>query len=530
MTLRAKFAVLLGLIGASVVVALALSWWSLDTMHSEVREPMRSLTDVLKHLGSAKQSIESAATLMSPQQTHDAPLGVRTPAQEFAPQAPESQRELAAARLDHALGQFEALVNLESSRTRLGTGMLSNLQSRLFETRHLIAQDPQQPIDQLTRKLFELHELIERAEAKLVDDTQLALRHGVDVRHRLGVLLAIVLLITALCIALGLSLIRRWVLSPVQNLRSAAARFAAGDLTYRLHAPENSQQRDELAQLAREFNQMASMIRSLQDERVEREKLAAIGEMMRRLVHNLRNPLGGIRGLAELTRSELPTTDTDLREIQGRIIATVDRFERWLNDLLRVTRPAQVHPIKTEVRQWLQGLVETHHPSAQTRGVTFSLNTDHAPNHATFDPSHLEHALSALISNALEACGHDGEGGRIELLARETGQTWELRVTDSGPGIPESLHEQVFAPYFTTKPEGTGIGLASVVQVVRAHDGQVWIDTALSPQNGDIRRPGASFVIRLPLAGPSDQSGRMVELASMSQSGAVSGQDSGHRG
>jgi len=94
----------------------------------------------------------------------------------------------------------------------------------------------------------------------------------------------------------------------------------------------------QLAQLASEVNHMAHMVKTLQDERVESERLAAVGSMVRRIAHNIRNPLAGIRGLAEITRNEL-AQDEELRENQTRIVAAVDRFERWLKQLLDATRP-----------------------------------------------------------------------------------------------------------------------------------------------------------------------------------------------
>ncbi|MBL4790043.1 MAG: hypothetical protein JKY60_13725, partial [Kordiimonadaceae bacterium] len=83
---------------------------------------------------------------------------------------------------------------------------------------------------------------------------------------------------------------------------------------------------------------MASLIKAMQDERVERERLAAMGEMAQRTVHNLRTPLAGIRALAEITKSELDE-GSELGEMQDRIMASVDRFEIWLQGMLRVSSP-----------------------------------------------------------------------------------------------------------------------------------------------------------------------------------------------
>src|SRR5262249_25264293 len=158
----------------------------------------------------------------------------------------------------------------------------------------------------------------------------------------LRVVLLLASLWVALVGALGFSLLHRWVLQPVARLRTAAARIGDGDFAHRVLVRPGGPGRDELAQLSTEVNHMAGLVRAMQDERVERDRLAAAGEMVRRLTHNLRNPLAGIRGLAEITRGDLPPAADELRENQERIIATIDRFEHWLSELLSATSPLTV--------------------------------------------------------------------------------------------------------------------------------------------------------------------------------------------
>ena len=96
----------------------------------------------------------------------------------------------------------------------------------------------------------------------------------------------------------------------------------------------------------------------------------------------------------------------------------MDRFEKWLNELLGATRPMTIQPEPTEVARWLTGLVDAHRPMAQTRGVDLSLDTTDSPSTVAFDSRHLEHALSAMLSNAIEstsspqARGSSPSGGR----------------------------------------------------------------------------------------------------------------------
>jgi signal transduction histidine kinase len=354
-------------------------------------------------------------------------------------------------------------------------------------------------------------------EERVVKDIQALAEASGDLRSRLSVVLGLALFIVALTGGLALSLIRRWVIRPVAGLRTAAARIAAGDFEHRVPIPTRAPA-DEMTALSTEVNHMASMVKRMQTERIEQERLAAIGELVRRLAHNLRNPLSGIRGLAELTRSDAaafgPAAD-EARENQDRIIKAVDRFEGWLADLLRVTKPTRVEPAPTDVPRWLAGLVEAHRPSAQTRGITLELDTTAAPATAEFDARHLEHAVSALISNALEAAtvsisGHHTARVRVSSHANhptngQCARSWEIRVEDTGPGIPPHIRESIFKPYFTTKKDGNGIGLASAQQVARAHGGEitVWGCREAAFDGKAFTLTGAALVIRLPLAGPT---------------------------
>jgi signal transduction histidine kinase len=224
----------------------------------------------------------------------------------------------------------------------------------------------------------------------------------------------------------------------------------------------------------------------------------------------VRNPLAGIRGLAEVTRLDMEASSPN-RESMDLIVSTVDAFERWLSDLLDATSPAAIQPCQIRVPEWIAGIVEIHRSQATARNVTVHLDAAEAPKAAIFDPKHMDHALSALLSNAIEAtpsggdvwvtarvndpalAGPSGAGGSGE---NGTLPTWEMHVIDRGAGIPPQILPQVFQPNFTTKPRGNGLGLAMAQQIVKGHSGRIIV------KNGDPAHPercGASFVIRLPI-------------------------------
>jgi len=525
MSLRTKFGVLLGLMAVAVCLALGAAWWSFSTMRGEVRDPFKSMFDVMADLHAAKRGVEGASIAL---------LDSPPPKTE-----PSASTDLNAA-LDRADTAVAALQDNEWVGTRAGATAIRNVGARLTDARRLATSADANERSRAARALLDVHELIERIETRLVGDTQEALRFGARLEGQLAVILALCLLVAALAIALGLSLVRRWVLVPVAALRQAAERIGSGDFEHRI-AVAPGRRPDELARLGIEVNAMAGLIKEMQESRVEQERLAAVGEMVRRLAHNLRNPLAGIRGLAELTRSDLSGAEPDpedLRDNQTRIILAVDRFEKWLNELLSVTRPMQVHPSPTSVGPWLEGLIDAHRPQARTLEVRLDLQLSRAPISAPFDARHMEHAVSAVLSNALEAAGsRETDEGLVVVSAGPHPDGWAVEVRDNGPGIPLAIKDRMFRPYFTTKRDGNGIGLAIAQQVVKAHGGRIDVESPAEPHSDHagtvsarkIPYSGTCFRIVLPMDRPPLAESGEVLVATDGQEGLSRGQDSGHR-
>ena len=310
-------------------------------------------------------------------------------------------------------------------------------------------------------------------------------------------------------------------MAPVARLREGAERFAAGDLEHRVRVRGG----DEIAVLTAQVNAMAASITEMQERTVERERLAAMGEMMRRLVHNIRNPLGGIRNLAELTamRAEQPGA---VREMQSEIIHAVDRFDRWLGEVLDVTSPLKLRIERHEVHAWLGGAIEAVRPMATARGVAIEVRTDDRSER--FDAHHLEHAVVALLTNALEAAP---SGSTVRVRVSSDGPAegecgWRIEIEDEGPGVPEEIREQVFRPYFSTKASGRGTGLASANQVVTGHGGRIEL---LPRESGGLR-----CAVRLPeFPGSVRRQEMAAEPSRMAEIGrrdlVTRGADTGHR-
>ena len=271
--------------------------------------------------------------------------------------------------------------------------------------------------------------------------------------------------------ALGIFFVRRWIMYPIQDLREATKQIGQGNFAYRIQ-PRSG---DELGQLGNEINQMTAMIVQMQQQLVENERLAAAGEMVTRLAHNIRNPLAGIRGLAEATVAIHPNDET--AGCQHRIIDTIDRFEKWLRDLQQSVSPLELKMQEVSVEQLLKSVATALRPMFEKRGVMVNVDVPSRMPVVRLDSMHFEQAVVSLVTNAVQA-SEPGQTVRVaaEPLDDLTGR-WKLIVEDHGVGIPREIQHKIFQPYFTTKPDGNGIGLATARKVVRLHGGELTVES-----------------------------------------------------
>ncbi len=506
MSLQLRLVLLLALLGATVAINFALAVWSIQFLESEIRRPLASVQQVMSRLASAKRAFGAQHNILAPLESAIGPGATRSPT------TAGDELELPDPRLDprerftllesHVRQRLTELEATDALFARPGLAGPRSIRARaevVFADAHawFESRDGTSPDEDARKRasmgLFNLHELIEWLEGRIIEDVGMTAAFGADLRSRIFLMFGIGLLAMALTGWLAVGLVRRWVVVPVRELQAAAVRFAGGDLAYRVSIAGGG----ELADLGREFNDMAATIARMHAERIERERLAAIGEVVRRIVHNLRNPLAGIRSLAELTRGDLPPT-SDLRENQDRIISSVDRFESWLKEILSITRPLELRIERQPVADWLRSTASALRATAESMGITLRVNVDGAPAEAEFDSRHLEQAVVALITNAIQATPR---GGEVTITAEASENVWRIKVSDSGPGIPAELLDKIFRPYFTTKRDGSGIGLAMVKQTIEGHQDR--IEVIPSRSDGPGPGSGAVFVLHMPLTSAS---------------------------
>lgn len=277
----------------------------------------------------------------------------------------------------------------------------------------------------------------------------------------------------ALLCLVGLVLVRRWVLQPVADLRAATQAIGQGDFAFRV-TPRSA---DELGRLAEEVNHMAGTIVAMQARLVAQERQAAAGEIFQRIAHNIRNPLAGIRGLAEATcREDLP--GERIMEYQQRIVLSIDQLEKWLRDLQHSVAPMTLNPQVTDLAELVEGVRHVLAPMADRNGVAIVVQVDAQARYVTLDGFHFEQALVALITNAVQA-SRRGQAVRVRVApVPDTLDQWCVSVEDDGEGIPQELRSKIFLPNFTTRRDGNGIGLAMAAKVVHTHGGRITVSSS----------------------------------------------------
>lgn len=209
-------------------------------------------------------------------------------------------------------------------------------------------------------------------------------------------------------------------------------------------------------------------VSALQAEVARQERLAAMGTLAAGVAHEIRNPLSSIKGFATYFRERFQPGSKD-HELAGVMIGEADRLNRVVSELLELTRPSELRLAETDIAELLSHALRLVEDDCRARGIEVR------PRFAgtgTFplDGDRLLQALLNLLLNAIQAMP---DGGALTVSAQAARDRLELRVADTGRGIPREDLDRVFDPYFTTKNQGTGLGLALVRTIVEAHGGRV---------------------------------------------------------
>jgi signal transduction histidine kinase len=215
------------------------------------------------------------------------------------------------------------------------------------------------------------------------------------------------------------------------------------------------------------------------------ELLAAVGRLAAGLAHEIRNPIAAMRLKAE--NALAGDDDTRQKPALRAILDQVGRLDALLRDLLAMTQRTQPRIANASLCVLLDRAIEAHAELAASKGITLGVvAVERSPETARLDADQIGRSLDNLILNAIQ---NTPAGGFIALSATQTNDWLHLRVSDTGPGVPDGIRERLFEPFVTGRADGTGLGLAIVREIARAHGGDARLIP--SPQ-------GAIFEIELP--------------------------------
>src|SRR5579863_1088040 len=275
--------------------------------------------------------------------------------------------------------------------------------------------------------------------------------------------------------------------------------FLAAMLVNRF-AVENRRQVARYQKLSQTLEETNQQLQRAEAEARRSERLAALGQMSAGLAHEIRNPLGVIKGSAEMLHQKLGESNPLATELAGYISSETNRLSALVTRFLDFARPLHVELVPQEITAVLDRALQDVSLSSKGKEEYGSVHVErHYETNlplVPLDESLSEQAFVNLIQNAYDAMG--SAGGTLRVTAgRATSahrEGFEVRVEDTGPGIPAELREQIFNPFVTTKKTGVGLGLSIVSRIIDGHHGTIRVESGGEP--GAPR--GTRFVVFFP--------------------------------
>lgn len=264
-----------------------------------------------------------------------------------------------------------------------------------------------------------------------------------------------------------------------------------------LAGPSGPQKVGLHAQSVREHGAQMGTLLTLRDiESFERigshlelsERLAALGRVTAGVAHEVKNPLNSMRLWLEVLKANMPI-DPEPQQAVKMLDSEIDRLDRAVKTFLNFTKPVEVNLEETDLRALLEEVLDAARPAVVKARVELrvELGSDHP--YVLIDRQLIQQAFLNLLLNA---CDFTGAAGRVTLSLTHTGDSAVIAVADSGEGIPIENQKKIFQLFFTTRPGGTGIGLANTFRFVQLHNGRIEFDSQVGR--------GTTFRVELPLS------------------------------
>jgi len=334
---------------------------------------------------------------------------------------------------------------------------------------------------------------------------------------------------TILTIVVGY-LLAQSIAKPILRLRSVSQAVAAGDLnqdtglrgadeigelagafdimTLRLRdrTAEAARLYDETLERNKELGEINARLQTAQAQLIQSEKLASVGQLTAGIVHDVKNPLAVIKGLAEELSEEF-SVDPSMKDQLGTIRESAGKASTIVTDLLKFARQSTPDLERRDMRETIEASLRLTEYLARKGKVEIKVDVPSDPVLVWYDAQQIEQVLINLLGNAIQAMKN---GGTIRINLSRSESSIALSVQDNGVGIPEKNLQRIFDPFFTTKSEGegTGLGLSVSFGIITRHRGQISVDS----------KPGlgTTFTILLPID-QEDDVGAEISMPSESQ-------------
>jgi len=233
------------------------------------------------------------------------------------------------------------------------------------------------------------------------------------------------------------------------------------------------------------------MLKQRQEQLIQSEKMAALGQLSAGIAHEIRNPLTSFKLFVRSLENELELTQ-EQREDFRIVMKEIDRIEETVTRFLNFARPEEPQFQKIEACNLLKETLNLLAAKFKSSGIRLVLSLQEDPPTIEGDPKQISQAFLNLLLNAVEAMP---QGGTLTISSsakkdRETNHSFlQFVIQDTGHGIPEKNRPYVFDPFFTTKPGGTGLGLSIVYSIIQKHGGRIEVESRMGQ--------GTSFILSL---------------------------------
>lgn len=294
--------------------------------------------------------------------------------------------------------------------------------------------------------------------------------------------------------------------TPIERLASAMKKVESGDLTVRM----NNNKDDEIGYLSNVFNNILDIIHTSKKEleichiqQLEKaSKLAAIGEIMSGIAHEIKNPLTGISCAIQVIYSEIKENDP-IKPILNEILNQVRRLDRTVKDILDYAKPKPPHMVSADIRDVIKKSLFLIYPEARRNNVEIDVNIEQGIERFNIDTDQIQQVILNLSINAIQAMP-DGGLLKIEVMQKDykdisksiqmpvkSDKILLMSFQDTGIGIDPCDMDNLFNPFFTKKKKGTGLGLSITQKIINDHKGIITVKS----ENGK----GSIFNVYLPM-------------------------------